>query len=70
MRSLYENRDDETLHRRAIEELAQEVDQPIAGVKAVYEGEFIRLKADAKITEYLALIVSRRTRETLLRKHA
>jgi hypothetical protein len=70
MQSLYENEEEEELHVRAIEELAQEVNQPIAGVKAVYEGEFARLKSDAKITEYLALFASRRARETLRRKHA
>jgi hypothetical protein len=70
MRGLYENQDEETLHERAIEELAQEVDQPIAGVRAVYEGEFARLKSGAKITEYLALFANRRARETLLRKYA
>lgn len=69
-RTLYVNRDDETLHQRAIEQLAQKVDQPVAGVRAVYEGEFARLKSDAKITQYLALITRRRAHEALLRKHA
>jgi hypothetical protein len=70
MPSIFDSQDQEAFHQRAIKKLAQEVDQPIAGVKAVYEGEFARLKSDAKITEYLAIFVSRRARETLLGKHA
>jgi hypothetical protein len=70
MRGLYENQDEETLHQRAIEELAEEVDQPIAGVRTIYEGELARLRSGAKITDYLALFASRRARETLLLKHA
>ena len=70
MRSLYENQDEKTLHKGAIEELAKEVHQPIAGVKVVYEGEFARLKSDAKITEYLALFSRRRARGILFRKLA
>lgn len=68
--ALYANRDDETLHQRAIEQLAQKVDQPVAGVRVVYEDEFARLKSDAKLTQYLALITRRRAHETLLRKPA
>jgi hypothetical protein len=68
MRRLYENKDEETFHQRAIEGLAQETAQPIAGVKAVYEVEFIKLKSDAKITAYLALLARRRARESLRRK--
>lgn len=67
--TLYTSWDDETLHQRAIEHLAQKVDQPVASIRAVYEGEFARLKSDAKITRYLALITRRRAHETLLRKH-
>jgi len=70
MRSLYENQEEETLHLRAIEELAREFHQPIAGVRAVYEGEFARLKSGARITEYIALFATRRARETLLHKRA
>jgi hypothetical protein len=67
---LYDNQDEEALHQRAIEDLAEQVKQPIAGVKAVYEVELARLKSDAKITEYLPLFASRRAHETLLRNHA
>jgi Protein of unknown function (DUF3562) len=66
MRSALENQDDKALNQRAIEELAREVDQPVADVMTVYEDEFARLKSDAKITDYLVLFARRRTRETLL----
>jgi uncharacterized protein DUF3562 len=39
-------------------------------VKTVYEGEFARLKSDAKVKDYLALLCSRRVREKLLGKRA
>jgi hypothetical protein len=67
---LYDNEAEEALHQRAIQELAQEVNQPIAGVKVVYEGELARLKSDATITEYLPLFASRRAHEALLRRQA
>lgn len=60
----------EELHQLAIEEIAQEIGQPAATVRAVYEGEYARLKADAKVTDYLGLFAARRARETLLRKGA
>ena len=70
MGSLYQDDEEEALHRDAIEALAQEVRQPVANVKTIYESEFVRLKSDARVHDYLALFASRRTRETLLRKHA
>ena len=63
------NQSEETLHQAAIEELAQEVDQPLENVKAVYENEYARLKSDAKIMDYVGLFASRRAREAL-RRHA
>ena len=34
-----------------------------------YEAEFARLKADARITDYLVLFAARRTRDVLLAQH-
>lgn len=51
----------------AIEALALETNRPIADVKRVFESEFARLKRDARVTDYLVLFASRRTRETLVR---
>ena len=58
------------LHQLVIEEIAQEIGEPVATVRAVYEGEYARLNADAKVTDYLGLFAVRRTRATLLREHA
>jgi hypothetical protein len=49
----------------AIEELAQKTNRPFAEVKEVYEFEFARLKTDARVTDYLFLFASRRTRDRL-----
>jgi hypothetical protein len=70
MQNPYKDRDEEALHQIAIEEIAQEVAQPVENVKAVYDGEYARLKADARVTDYLALFAARQARETLLRKSA
>ena len=66
MQNPNEHQDEEALHRLAIEELAQDVGHPIENVRAVYEGEYARLKADARVTDYLRLFATRRARETLL----
>jgi Protein of unknown function (DUF3562) len=68
MPSPYRDRDEEALQQGAIEEIAQALSQPIGAVKPVYDGEYARLKADARVTDYLALLAARRARETLLRK--
>jgi len=49
----------------AIEALAKELNLPIAEVRQAYESEFARLKATARVTEYLGLFASRRARERL-----
>lgn len=66
MHTLYDDRDEEALHQSVVRALAQEIRQPVANVKTVYEGEFARLKANAKVKDYLALLASRRAREKLL----
>lgn len=70
MPALYEDRDEEALHQSVVEALAQEIQQPVANVKSVYEYEFARLKSNAKVRDYLALLCSRRAREKLLVKRA
>jgi hypothetical protein len=68
VQSPYENRDEEALHQSVVDALAREIHQPVENVKTVYEVEFARLKARAKVKDYLALLTSRRTREKLLGK--
>jgi hypothetical protein len=65
---LYSDNDEEEVSRNAIEALARETSQPIDEVKQIYEGEFARLRADARITDYLILFASRRTRDALTQR--
>lgn len=49
----------------AIASIAQQMHYPVPTVRRVYEAEFARLKAEARLTDYLALFAARRTRATL-----
>jgi alanine dehydrogenase len=70
MPTLYEDHDEEALHQSVVRALAEEIQQPVANVKSVYEREFARLKSNATVKDYLALLASRRAREKLLGKRA
>lgn len=61
--------DEPAKHREAIEALAHELSCPVSEVEDAYESEFARLKATARVTDYLALFASRRAREALVRRH-
>lgn len=65
MRQLYDNPDQEALHLKAIKALATETGHEFALVREVYETELARLQAGAHLKEYVVLLSSRRTRETL-----
>jgi hypothetical protein len=54
----------------AIATLAEETHQPFEVVKDVYEEQFARLSAGARITDYLVLFASRRTRDVLVNRRA
>ena len=56
---------EEAINVDAIASLAAETQRPLPIVKQVYEAEFARLKANARITDYLVLFASRRAREML-----
>lgn len=58
-------RDEYTINQDAIQSLAEETRHPVPIVTQVYEAEFARLKADARVTEFLVLFASRRAREAL-----
>jgi hypothetical protein len=68
IQGLYKDQKDEALHQRAIEKLARKLNRPIGPVKIAYEGEYARLKVDAKVTKFLGVFASRRARDALLRK--
>ena len=59
--------DDETTSTTVIQMIASETDRPFEEVKRVYNGEFMRLKSGARITDYLVLFATRRTRDVLTR---
>ena len=62
-------RDQTAINEDAITSIAQEMHYPLPVVKRVYEAEFARLKADARVTDYLVLFAARRTRDALLARH-
>lgn len=59
------NRDEDAINQDTILSLVQETHYPLPIVTRVYEAEFARLKAEARITDYLVLFAARRTRDTL-----
>jgi hypothetical protein len=60
----------DTLNTDAIASLAEEIQQPFEVVRDVYEEQFARLSADARVTDYLILFASRRTRDVLVNRRA
>ena len=57
--------DQEAINREAIVELAKSTHRPVPVVKRVYDEQFARLQSQARITDYLVLFASRRTRDVL-----
>ena len=63
------DRSEDAINEDAIITIAKEMHYPLPVVKRVYDAEFARLKAGARITDYLVLFAARRTRDTLLSGH-
>ena len=59
------NRDEAKINEDTILSLAQETHYPLPIVTRVYQAEFARLKAEARVADYLVLFAARRTRDTL-----
>lgn len=57
---------DATANLDVITAIAQETHHPLPMVKRIYEAELSRLREDARITDYVTLFASRRTRDALL----
>jgi hypothetical protein len=66
---LYNDDDQEAVSLSAIEALAKETSRPFDEVKEVYEEVFAGLRDGARVTDYLILFASRRTRDTLIQRH-
>jgi hypothetical protein len=64
--ALYDSPDEEALHQHAIQSLANEPNRPVDEVRSIYESAYLRLKPDARITDYLPVLVARRTRDSLM----
>jgi hypothetical protein len=60
------DRNEDAINQDVISSIAQEMHYPLPVVRRVYEAEFARLKADARITDYLVLFAARHTRDALL----
>ena len=59
------DRDEIAVNQDTILSIAQETHRPLPMVGRIYEEEFARLKADARVTDYLVLFAARRTRDAL-----
>jgi Protein of unknown function (DUF3562) len=64
------DRTEDAINQDAITSIAEQMHYPLPIVRRVYEAELARLKAGARITDYLALFAERRTRATLLTRQA
>lgn len=56
------------IDRTATEAIAKETDTSVEVVQEIYDQELSTLSSDAKITQYLGVLASRRVR-MILRKH-
>jgi hypothetical protein len=65
MPRLYEDSVQEMLHLKAMQALVCETGHEFELVREVYELQLARLREQAHITEFVVLLSSRRTRETL-----
>ena len=65
---LYIDDDQAAVSWNAIEALARETSRPVEEVRQIYEGEFARLRDGARITDFLILFASRRTRDALAQR--
>lgn len=52
-------------HRHAIQTLAEHSHSPLDLVEEIYRTELSQLETDARITQYLPLVTSRRARDRL-----
>ena len=65
--TLYKDDADAALHRRAIEDIAAERQQPVDDVKVVYEAQLSRLRLTARVNDFLPTFTRRRTLNQLRR---
>jgi hypothetical protein len=61
---------EQALNADTISSLAEETHQPEAVVREIYEEQYARLKARARIQDYVVLFAARRTKDLLARRRA
>lgn len=62
---LYDDERELSLHMGVIEDLAREWDLPASEVSQLYETELARLKAQARVRDFLPLLASHAVRDAL-----
>ena len=67
MATIYDDPREQSLHAAVIPNLAVKLDRPVDEVRGIYEDEIKRLKTDAKVKTFLAVIAARCTRERVER---
>jgi hypothetical protein len=60
--------DEEALNAETIATLAEETGEPLPVVKEIFQQEYAHLKAMARLTDYLVLFATRRTKDALARR--
>jgi hypothetical protein len=65
-----ESEDTEVSNADAIAALAEETHQSPPVVKQIFDEQYALLKATARVTDYLILFATRRTKDALLKKGA
>jgi hypothetical protein len=63
-------RSEQALNADTISSLAEETHQPESLVREIYEEQYARLKARARIQDYVVLFAARRTKDLLARRPA
>jgi hypothetical protein len=58
----------EALNPETIAALAEDTGQPLPVVREIFEREYARLKATARVGDYLVLFAARRTKNALSRR--
>ena len=64
----YENLSEERLHRDAIQRLAKDLNRETEEVGTIYEQFLSGVRHQAKIKDYLVILVSRQVKDVLRRK--
>jgi|KBSSwiStaDraftv2_1062776.scaffolds.fasta_scaffold1693144_2 hypothetical protein len=65
MPELYDSPSEAAAHEEAIDALVAEMNLPPNAVRTVYEQEYVRLRHEARVKEFLLLFTFRRAREAL-----